>query len=118
MINCYEIPATDIDRAIKFYSQLFQVEIKKADYETEQMGFFPENCEICGMISRAEKFNPSADGVIIYFDGGKNIDEKLELAVKAGGEIVKPKTQIEAENAGCFALIKDTEGNRIGLYSK
>lgn len=118
MINCFEIPAVNIDRAIKFYSELFRVEIKKIVCDTEQMGFFPDDFEIRGMISKAEKFNPSCDGIVIYFDGGKSIDEKIDRAVKIGGEVVMPKTQIIPENQGCFALIKDTEGNRIGFYSK
>lgn len=118
MINWFEIPATDIDRAIKFYSRLFQIDISKIDCGTEKMGFFPEDFQVGGMISKAAKFNPSRDGVIIYFEGGENLEDKLEEVEKLGGQIVMPKTKIEAENKGYFALILDSEGNRIGLYSK
>lgn len=118
MINWFEIPATDIDRAILFYSKLFQIDISKIDCGTEQMGFFPEDFQVGGMISKAENFNPSKNGVIIYFDGGKDLENNLSLVEKLGGEIVMPKTKIEAENRGYFALVLDSEGNRIGLYSK
>ncbi len=34
-----------------------------------------------------------------------------------GGKIIIPKTKIEAEGRGWFAVFADSEGNRIGLYA-
>lgn len=117
MITWFEIPATDIDRAIAFYSKLFQIDLVKMDCGTEQMAFFPEDFPLGGMISKADKFNPSRDGIILYFDGGENMEEKLKIAADLGGEIVRPKTKIDNDN-GYFSLVLDSEGNRIGFYSK
>jgi predicted enzyme related to lactoylglutathione lyase len=36
---------------------------------------------------------------------------------KNGGKITRPKTKIEAEGRGYFALFIDNEGNKVGLYS-
>ena len=117
MINWFEIPATNIDRAISFYSELFSVEITKTDCGEEQYGFFPQDSEFTGMISKADKFNPSRDGVVLYFDPGENFDEILKKVENLGGEIVRPKTKID-DDKGYFALILDSEGSRIGFYTR
>ena len=43
-----------------------------------------------------------------------NIDKILEKAEKEGGSIFRSKTVIPA--IGYYALIKDPDGNTIGLY--
>ena len=35
-----------------------------------------------------------------------------------GGKIIIPKTKIEAENKGYFAVLEDSEGNHVGIYEK
>ena len=64
----------------------------------------------------AEGYEPAANGVIIYLNGGDNLQPMLDRAIANGGEVVLPKTQIDEEN-GYFAMFLDTEGNRIGLHS-
>jgi predicted enzyme related to lactoylglutathione lyase len=49
---------------------------------------------------------------------GNEIDEWLKLIVEYGGKITRPKTKIEAEGRGWFALFADTEGNQLGLYGE
>jgi predicted enzyme related to lactoylglutathione lyase len=113
LITWVEIPATDIERAANFYSQLLETEIKPMDFGEEKMACFP-NGE--GAISQAPGFKPSENGVLVSIDTGKPLDESLKTVTKAGGKIVQPKTKIEAEGRGYFALIIDSEGNKIGLY--
>lgn len=117
-VNWFEIPALDIDRAVEFYSWLFKMELKKCSYGEEEMAFFPENrLNVWGAISKAADFNPSENGIVIYFNADDTLDETLEEVVSMGGVIIRCKTKIEAEGRGSFALIGDTEGNRLGLYS-
>ena len=55
-------------------------------------------------------------GVLIHF----NVDEiepTLETILKKGGKVVIPRTKIEAEGRGYFAVFVDTEGNRVGIYA-
>lgn len=40
----------------------------------------------------------------------------MEKLIKNGGSAVRPKTKIEAEGRGWFALFTDSEGDRMGLY--
>lgn len=115
LISWVEVPATDIKRSVKFYNSVLNLNLEVLDFGTEQMACFP-NGE--GAISVAKDFNPSSDGVIVSFFVKDNMDDVLENIWNAGGKVVKPKTKIEAEGRGYFALFIDTEGNRLGLYSE
>lgn len=111
----FEIPASDFDRAVKFYNGLFDIKMETSGNEKEKMAFFPGGS---GAVSKASGFNPSKDGTTVTFDAGDKLDEALERATELGGSVIQPKTKIECDNRDSFALIADTEGNRIGLYGK
>ncbi len=113
LISWVEIPATDIQRAAKFYGEVFNIEIEVMDFGKEKMACFP-NGE--GAISQAPGFNPSKEGVLVSFDAGRDLAAVLKTVTEIGGEIIQDKTKVEAENRGYFALISDTEGNKVGLY--
>jgi len=118
LVNWFEIPAVDFDRAVGFYGGLFEVDLSICDCGEEKMAFFPEEgTAVPGMISLAKGFNPSVDGVVLYFTADGRLEEMVAKAVELGGEVLTPPTKIEADNRGSFALVKDTEGNRIGFYA-
>lgn len=117
LINWFEIPAKDINRAAEFYNALFALKMEVVDCGPESYVFFPEeNFAVSGMISQAPEFHPGPDGPILYFHAFGRIDSLISAAEAAGGKILRGKTKIEVEGRGSFALIQDTEGNRIGLY--
>ena len=63
-ISMFEIPATDISRAINFYQALLDIKIEKMDVEGMQMGILPyEGQMVTGVIIQADGYKPSADGV-------------------------------------------------------
>ena len=108
-----EIPASDFNRALQFYQQVFELDLKTAEGGGEKMAFFPGGE---GAISFAPGFNPSRDGVLVSLNAGMDIDTVLKRVTENGGAVEKAKTKIEAEGKGYFALFIDSEGNRIGLY--
>ena len=57
------------------------------------------------------------DGVLISLNV-EDIEVSLEKIGKLGGETILPKTAIEAEGKGHFAMFIDCEGNKIGLHSE
>lgn len=119
LINWFEIPVVDFDRALNFYRWVLQTEIEVVDCGEEKMGCFPWDGEgVTGVISLAPGFLPSENGVQITFEGGDDLNYFLDRVEKAGGKIVRPKTKIEAEGRGYFAQFMDTEGNRLGVYSQ
>lgn len=117
LVNWFDIPANDINRAVNFYNSIFDFDLEVVDCGEEKMACFPEMNGLSGAISQVEGFTPSKDGIQITFDGGKDLSATLDKVVEFGGEIVRDKTKIEAEGRGFFALICDSEGNTIGLYS-
>ena len=108
-----EIPATNMERAVKFYNTLLGLDLKLLDFGEEKMACFP-NDE--GAISLAPGFKPSKDGVLVSLNMEDGLDEALRNIQENGGSMVKPKTKIEAEGRGYFAIFMDCEGNRMGLY--
>lgn len=115
--SLFEIPATDIDRAIKFYSTILELEIEKMELPGLQMGILPyENQTISGVIMQAEGYEPSTGGVTIYLNAGNDLQPVLDKIESNGGQVLLPKTA-HADNSGYFALFIDSEGNKLGLNS-
>ena len=118
-INWFEIPVKDFDRARKFYSTILGVEIvEDPSHKEMKFGMIPfdmENGGIGGAIVQGEHFNPSADGSVVYLNGGENLAEPLSRVEAAGGQVINPKMSI-GEN-GFIAHFLDTEGNRVAFHS-
>ena len=108
----FEIPVTDMDRAINFYQSLLGIELERGSIHGYDMAFFPfknNGGGISGALCKGDVYKPSIDGSFIYLFTS-NIDEVLSKAVELGSEIMFEKT----DAGNCFvAEIKDTEGNRI-----
>lgn len=120
-ISWFEIPATDLSRATKFYEAIFDVSLLPLDLPNIQMRMFPLNdmmTQVGGAIVDSGGFHkPSAtDGPLIYLNGNPDVQNVLDKVETAGGQITVPKTMISPEH-GFMAVIIDTEGNRIGLHS-
>lgn len=113
LISWVEIPAVNFERAVKFYSELLEVELQIIDCGKEKMACFPGGE---GAISLAPEFNPSKDGALVSFNVEDRLDQVLNTMETMGGSIHTPKTKIEAEGRGYFALFIDCEGNKAGLY--
>lgn len=116
-ISIFEIPATDLSRAVNFYQEILGVKIETMHFPEMQMGLFPyEDQMVTGVIMKGEDYKPSALGVTIYLNGGDNLQVILDKVEKNGGKIVVPKTP-HADEVGYFAIFHDSEGNKIGLHS-
>ncbi len=120
-ISWFEIPAKDLDRARKFYEDIFEMEMIPIEMDTMKMYMFPiEDMKgVGGAVCEANKeFNPSAtEGPLIYLNGNPDLQRVLDRVEPAGGKVLMPKTVISPEY-GFMALFLDTEGNRIGLHSE
>ena len=120
-ISWFEIPATDLDRAQKFYESIFGISLIPMDLPNIKMRMFPldnMNTGICGAVVDSGGFHkPSAtDGPLIYLNGNPDVQIVLDKVEGAGGSVMVPKTEISPEY-GFMAVIIDTEGNRIGLHA-
>ncbi len=108
----FEIAVDDPDRAMKFYQSVFNWKIEKwggpVDYWLITTGA-EEKPGINGALQR----RADAPQIVINTIDTSNIDETLELTVKAGGKILRPKMVVPG--VGWAAYFKDSEGNIFGL---
>lgn len=118
LINWFEIPATDFNRSVKFYTQVLGAEIEETEMFGMKMGFMPtDGANVSGAVVQGEGYTPSSDGAVIYLNGGDDLQTMLNRVEAAGGNVIVPKTQISPE-IGFFAMFIDTEGNKLALHSK
>ena len=120
-ISWFEIPATDIDRAQKFYETIFGISLQSMDMPSMKMRMFPLDDPMNGVggsiVDSGGFHKPSAtDGPLIYLNGNPDVQNVLDKVEAAGGKITVPKTEISAEY-GFMAAFLDTEGNRVALHS-
>ncbi len=118
IINWFEIPATDFDRAVKFYSEVLGGEIQQQEMMGTKMGFLPMEGEggVGGAICAGENYKPSSDGAKLYLNGGEDLSLQLSRVEAAGGKVIMPKTKITDE-IGYMAFFIDTEGNNVAFHS-
>lgn len=117
-VTWFDIPVLDFDRAKKFYSEVIGEDLTDYPMPDDSLySIFPyeQGQGIGGAIMKMDGFKPSADGVIVYLDGGNDLNLPLERAKNAGAKVLIPKTSI-GEN-GFMAQFIDCEGNRVALHS-
>lgn len=117
-INWFEIPATDFERAVRFYSEIYAFDMPIRDMGHIKMGFFQHEPGVGtgGAVVTGDGCVPSQSGSKLYLNGGSDLLTVLDRVEGAGGTIVTGKRQISPE-IGYFAIIVDTEGNRVYLHS-
>ena len=111
----FEIPVTDMKRAISFYEQVFGFDFQLEEMHGNHMALMPfavDGSGITGALAKGEIYKPSHDGTLIYLRT-ENIDKTLVRAQLAGAKVLFPKTK--AGEYSYVAEIEDSEGNRIGL---
>ena len=113
----FEIPTSDLDRAITFYSTVLDIPLKREMFGPDPIAIFPrEKPAISGCLLEAKQTHPSPEGVVIYLSCDAKLDGALERTPSAGGKVVEPKAELPS-GMGYVAHIVDSEGNRIGLHS-
>jgi predicted enzyme related to lactoylglutathione lyase len=113
----FEIPATDLARATAFYEAVLQIKTTPEDIgDGDVKSLIPSGDGFMGAISQGPAWAPASTGVLVYFDGGDDLQDVLDRVVATGGEVVEPKQTVDA-TSGYWARFKDTEGNLIGVLS-
>ena len=117
-IHWIEIPTNNIERAATFYNTVLDIDMKVKEGMGMKTAFFPHTAETQtgGCLMQGPNYEPTDKGTIIYLNGGEDLQPALERVAKAGGKIILPKTSL-GQN-GFMAHFLDTEGNKMGLYSK
>ena len=112
----FDIPAVDLDRALKFYSAVLGAPVKQESHGPHAVGVLPHKGEeVGGCIVSGGEGKPSAGGPLIYLNCQGRLDEAIAAVEANGGKIVKAKHPIGPY--GSCAVVLDSEGNRVALHS-
>jgi len=116
-VSYFEIPVTDLDRAVDFYTAVFGHAFERMNIDGNDMALFP-NAEgapgVSGALAKGDSYVPGTAGARVYFSV-TDIPAVLARAVAAGGRVLYPETAVG--NIASVAEIQDSEGNCIALYA-
>ena len=95
-INWFEIPSTDFDRAVKFYSDILGEPLRKVDSGGTPNGVFPyesndQDRAVGGSVIYDKDVKPGAGGTKIYLNCTGILDDVLARVPAAGGQVLSPK---------------------------
>ncbi|MBO9588259.1 VOC family protein [Devosia sp.] len=117
MILHVEIAATDLDRAMGFYREVFGVAFAAPiDLHESRMAYVEGPFEGASWaLCQGEVYVPTQNGAILYF-AVDDIDAVLSRAENLGSNVLFPKTTLA--DGSHVAEIGDSEGNRIAVQTR
>ena len=118
VLNWFEIPVDDIDRAQRFYETLLGQSLRREEMGPQSLAVFPYDEGSVGgaLLSSPHPPAPSIDGMVAYLNAGPSLDVVLSRADELGAEVLLEKVKLPRD-IGWIAHIRDCEGNRVGLHS-
>ncbi len=111
MIIHFEIPAENLDRAKKFYSELFSWKIKELP---GRKGYLEIRAEGDGTISGSLMKRMRPQQTIINYIDVPSLDQCIAKVERLGGKILVNKKAVPG--TGYFAVCLDTENNTFGIW--
>lgn len=118
----FEIYVDNMDRARKFYENVFAVKLNDLtmpdtlDDEMKMMAF-PSDMEgfgASGVLVKTQEIKAGGNSTLVYF-GSEDCSVEEQRIEKAGGKILEGKQSLG--EYGFMVLLADTEGNTIGIHS-
>ena len=115
----FDIPVSDLDRAIRFYEAVTQSKMQRLTLGNgdETALFASEDGGVTGSLYKSPEDKPSEFGSRVYLNAEPSIDDWIKRVKDAGGRIAIEKTEIP-KVGGYFAYFIDSEGNRVGLNAR
>ncbi len=123
VVGWFEIVVSDIERAVKFYNELFGFSMEAVDFGEAKMAMFPADFEkdlpgAAGALFLDTQRKPSSDGTLVYFTSPSgDCANEQKKAQELGAKIITEKYEIP-EGHGFMILIEDSEGNTIAIHSR
>ncbi|HXN55042.1 MAG TPA: VOC family protein [Myxococcales bacterium] len=116
-IHWFEIFVADLDRAVRFYQTTLGIELRRVDFTGKPMAIFPKSEGAAGgALVRDPARAPGGAGTLVYLGADGKLDACLARVAHAGGSVLLPRTDIG--EPGLIAVVRDTEGNSVGLHSE
>jgi predicted enzyme related to lactoylglutathione lyase len=116
-LNWFEIPATDLDRAQRFYEALLDIQMSREEAGPQALAVFKyAEGRVGGALVAGPRVSaPSTDGSVVYLDARPTLEDTLARAERLGARLLVPTVKLPGD-LGSFAHIADSEGNRVGLH--
>lgn len=117
-IRWFEIPVMNFERAKLFYSAILEADIQEYFQGAERRGLLPYSADddgIGGALVQGPDFLSSQRGCLIYLRCNGLVGA-LERAVAAGGRIEREISPFTG--SGHYAIIVDSEGNRVAIFDE
>lgn len=119
-VGWFEIYVQDMDRAKRFYESVFQVKLERLNSPAEmniELWSFPMIKDQMGASGALVKIpdGPSGGNTVLVYFTCTDCAIEAARASASGGQIVREKMSIG--QYGFIALLRDTEGNMVGLHS-
>lgn len=118
-VGWFEIYVQDMERAKKFYEDVFLVKLERLESPIKEMEIWSFPMQMGkmgagGALVRMEGCLSGGNSTLVYFSCADCANEATR-ATQAGGSIQSEKFSIG--QYGYIAMVIDTEGNMIGLHS-
>jgi predicted enzyme related to lactoylglutathione lyase len=113
VINWFEIPVADMDRAVAFYEPVMQVTLRRETMDCAELVFPHQDPAPGGALAKFDGIAPSAQGAIIYLHTDI-LPPRSTASPRRVGRVFGPLTL--PNDIGTIALFTDSEGNRVGLH--
>jgi predicted enzyme related to lactoylglutathione lyase len=99
VVGWFEIPVSDMERAIKFYEAVFQLKLNRQNMGDLDMAWFPY-ADVPGspasLVYHKEFYKPSTDGMLIYFTSQSgDLSNELSKVEPAGGKVLMQKNLLQ-----------------------
>ena len=125
LINWFEIPVKDMERAKSFYETVLNASIEVDGQMSPQykMGFIKmpgmQMSEVGGALVEGDGYETGTNNTLIYFNANESggVGAVLDRVQQAGGTVTVPRTLI-TEEIGYFGLFNDCEGNRMAVHGR
>ena len=116
LVGYFEIPVTDLDRAVAFYEEVLGTSLDREVVDGHPMALFPAADgpgQVSGALAHGDSYVPSFDGTRVYFRVD-DLGAVLDRAVARGAQVLYPRTAVGDDEV---AEVSDSEGNRIAVIS-
>lgn len=112
-----DIPVTDLNRAIAFYSALLDAPVSREGGPGFFFGLLPHADQGVGgcLVHAPAEHGPAAAGPLVYLNVAGRLHEAVRIAQQQGGALLQAVHQIGEH--GWRAIIADSEGNRLALHA-
>lgn len=110
----FDIPASDLERAMRFYAGV--LDAKVAERFPGVGVIAADDGAVSGCVFCSDEVSPSQQGPLIYLNVNGRLDDAVDRVTEFGGSVKEAKHSIG--DFGHRAIVIDSEGNRIALHSE